>query len=728
MKAIFVITAISLLLLSSSLVMNGALASQPDNDKHDDDINGPGGLLSPSGVTIQTVTPGDPLQIKEHHPAHVKKFVGHSVTLTGGESPANVITAYGFNKLSCTHTTTSDWTDPALCGHGQTIAIVDAYDDPNVVSDLQTFDTQFGLPACTDANGCFVKNTQGTPATDSGWAMEISLDVQWAHSIAPGAKIVLVESSDNSLGNLLTGVDTAVGTGAKQVSNSWGGNEFSGETSYDYHFNSPTASFYTASGDSGHGVIWPAASPYVVSVGGTTLATDSSGNWVSESAWSGSGGGTSAYEPKPSYQNNFNSNPNRAVPDVAYDGDPNTGFYVYDSVPINGNSGWWIVGGTSAGTPQWAAISAIANSQNANLTSASFGTNSALYNAASGAQSSPQTNPYLANYHDITTGNDGSCGSICNAIVGYDEVTGLGTPQSNNIISFIAPNTNPDFTISSSPSSVTINPGTSGSSTVTVSFLNTFSNTVNLAVTSPSALTSSLSVPSVSTSGATATLSITAASNAGGAYSVTVTGTSGTLNHSTTITVTVPTVPSAPQNLAAVAGNNKVSLTWSSPVSNGGSAITGYNIYRNGTLLTSNISSSSYTDTGLTNGDTNTYYVTAVNAIGQSAPSNSVSATPTTTPTLQVKVTTDHASYSKYSRAHITVTVNGPSLISGASVTLTVKTPSGSTAHATGTTNSNGQVTFSYSVGRTTGTYTASATAVKSGFISGSGSTTFTVH
>lgn len=722
MKAIFVITAISLLLLSSTLTMNGALASQPDNDKHDDDINGPGGLLSYSGAPIQTVTPGNPLQIKEHHPAHVKKFVGSSVTLSGGESPANVLTAYGFNKLSCTHTTTTDWTDPNLCGHGQTIAIVDAYNDPNVVSDLQTFDTQFGLPTCNDTNGCFTKNTQGTPATDSGWAMEISLDVQWAHSIAPGAKIVLVESSDNSLGNLLTGVDTAVGTGAKQVSNSWGGNEFSTETNYDYHFNSPTSSFYAASGDAGHGVIWPAASPYVVSVGGTTLTTDSSGNWVSESAWSGSGGGTSAYEPKPSYQNNFNSNTKRTVPDVAYDGDPNTGFYVYDSVPVNGNSGWWIVGGTSAGAPQWAAISAIANSQNANLVSASFGANSALYNAASGAQSSPQTNPYLTNYHDITTGSNGACGSICNAIVGYDEVTGLGTPQSNNIVPFIAPPTTPDFTISANPSSFSVSAGTPQSSTITITSLNAYSGTVTLSSSFGSVSPASLTVPASGTATATLTFTPTASTT------ITVSGTSGTLNHSTSITVTVPTVPSAPQNLAAVAGNNKVSLTWSPPVSNGGSAVTGYNVYRNGTQIATNIASTSYTDTGLANGDTDTYYVTAVNAIGESPQSNSVSSTPVTTPTLQVTVTTDHASYSKGSRAHITVTVNGPSPISGASVTLTVKTPTGSTAHATGKTNSNGQVTFSYSIGRTTGTYTATATATKSGFLSGSGSTTFTVH
>jgi hypothetical protein len=734
MKAIFAISFISLLLLSSSLAVNGAFASNssPEPDTHQDEINGPGGLMSLSGPPIQATVPNDPLQIKEHHPAHVKKFIGPSVSLSGGDAPVTIWTAYGFNKLGCTHTTATDWTDPNLCGHGQTIAIVDAYDDPNVASDLQTFDTQFGLPACTVANGCFAKDTpQGTPSTDSGWALEISLDVQWAHSIAPGAKIVLVESSTNTLGNLLGGVDTAVGTGAQQVSNSWGGSEFSSESSYDYHFNSNTASFFVASGDGGHGVEWPAASPYVVSVGGTTLVTDSSGNWMSETAWSGSGGGISKYEPKPSYQNIFNTNSNRAVPDVAYDGDPNTGVYVYDSVPINGNSGWWIVGGTSAGAPQWASISAIANSQNAKLASSSFGTSSALYGAASGAESSPQTNPYLTNYHDITSGSNGNCGSICNAGPGYDEVTGVGSPQSNNLISYITPTTIPDFTISSNPSSLTVNAGGSaGSSTITISSINGFSGTVNLAVSSP-VLTATLSTSSVSVSSSpgSATLTISASSNAGGTYPVTVTGSSGTLIHSSTITVIVPTVPSAPQNLVATAGNHQVSLTWNAPVSNGGSPITGYDIYRNGTEIATNIASASYTDIGLTNGDTDTYQVTAVNAVGQSQPSNSVSATPIATPTLHVVVTTDKLSYPQRSTAHITVTVTNSTPVSGATVTLTVTSPNGSTSHGTGQTNSNGQVIFSYSIGRSAhlGTYTASATATKSGYLSGSGSTTFSV-
>ncbi len=670
-----------------------------------------------------------PRDITAHPPIHVKRFSG---TSPSGYDPQTIWTAYGFNNLGCTHTTTTDWTDPNLCGHGQTIAIVDAYDDPNIANDLQTFDSQYGLPSCP-AGSCFVKlEPQGTPTTNSGWALEISLDVEWAHSIAPGAKIILVEAANSNLGNLLSAVDTAVGQGAQQVSMSWGGSEFSSESSYDYHFNSATTSFFASSGDSGSGVEYPAASPYVISVGGTTLNVDSSGNYVSESAWSGSGGGVSAYELKPSYQSSFQPYSGRAIPDVAYDGNPNTGVAVYDSVPYFGQSGWFEVGGTSVGAPQWTGISAIANSGNAKLASASFGTSSALYGAASGAESSPQTNPYLTNYHDITTGSNGNCGSICNAGPGYDEVTGVGSPQSNNLVPYLTPTPTPDFTISSNPSSLTVNAGGSaGSSTITISSINGFSGTVNLAVSSPSVLTVTLSTPSVSvssTSPGSSTLTISAASNAGGTYSVTVTGTSGALTHSTTVTVTVPTVPSAPQNLVATAGNAQVSLTWNPPASDGGSTITGYNVYRNDTIIATNIASN-YTNTGLTNGDTDTYQVTAVNAVGQSPPSNSASATPTATPTLQVGVATDKPSYPQGSKVQITVTVTGTAPISGASVTLTVTTSSGGISQGTGTTNSNGQVTFTYHIAKhaTLGTYTASATATKSGYISGSGSTTFSV-
>jgi subtilase family serine protease len=724
-RTLFAIPIIVLLLSSSSLAANGAFASQssPQTDTHHDEINGPGGLMSLTGIPIQSQNPSNPLQIKEHHPAHIKKFIGpkQGVALSGGDAPATIWTAYGFNGLGCTQTTTN------LCGSGQTIAIVDAYNDPNIASDLQTFDSQFSLPACTVVNGCLTVDTpQGTPATDSGWAMEISLDVEWAHAIAPGAKIVLVEASSNSLGNLLSGVSYAVGTGAKQVSNSWGSSEFSTESSYDSYYNSPTTSFFVSSGDGGHGVEWPAASPYVVSVGGTTLTTSSTGAWESETAWADSGGGISAYEKEPSYQTNFNINTNgyRAVPDVAYDGNPSTGVYVYDSVPIDGESGWWIVGGTSAGAPQWAAISAIANSQNANLASASFGTSNALYGAASGA---PSGTPYASNYHDITSGSNGNCGSVCDAGPGYDEVTGLGSPQANNLVPYISPSPTPNFVISASPSSLTLNFGSYNSSTITVTSVNDFSGIVSLVSSPSSGATLSPSSVTVPASGSvTATLTMTPAAST----TYTITGTSGTLTHSTTVTATVPTVPSAPQNLVATAGNAQVTLTWDAPSSNGGSAVTGYDIYRNGTEIATNIAPTSYTDTGLTNGDTDTYQVTAVNAVDQSPLSTSASATPVATPTLHVLVTTDKTTYPQRSTADITITVTSSSTpVSGASVTVTVKTSTGGTAQGTGTTNSHGQVTFSYSISRNapTGTYTASATAAKSGYISGSGSTTFSV-
>ncbi len=704
-KTVFAISIIALLLVGSTLAVPGAFA-------------------------IKT-----PREIDTHPPIHVKRFSG---TSPSGYFPQTIWTAYSFNKLTCTHTTSTDWTDTKLCGHGQTIAIVDAYDDPNIASDLQTFDSQFGLPSCP-AGSCFVKlEPQGTPNTNSGWALEISLDVEWAHAIAPGAKIILVEGLNSNLSNLLSAVDTGVGQGAQQLSMSWGGSEFSSESSYDYHFNSGTTSFFASSGDSGSGVEYPAASPYVVSVGGTTLNVDSSGNYLSEAAWSGSGGGLSVYESKPSYQNNFNSYSTRTVPDVAYDADPNTGVAVYDSVPYNGQSGWFQVGGTSAGAPQWAAVSAIANSGNANLASASFGTSSALYNAASGAESTPQTAPYTSNYHDITTGSNGNCGSVCNAVPGYDEVTGLGSLQSNNLIPYLEPVATPDFSISSSPSSLSINSGSSSSSTITVSSINGFSGSVNLAVSAPTALTTTLSSSTVTVSSTTpgsATLTISSASNAAGTYSVTVTGTSNALTHSTTITVTVPTAPSAPQNLVATGSNNQVSLQWSAPASNGGSPITEYKVYRGttsggeSTTPIATVTTTSYTDSTVTNGQTYYYYVTAVNSVGESSPSNEASATPQQTPTLSVSVSTDKPSYTQNTYAHITVTVTSSSPVSGASVTITVTNPNGGTSQGTGTTNSNGQVTFSYHIAKHAiiGTYTASATATKSGYTSGSGSTTFQV-
>ncbi|HET8999995.1 MAG TPA: S53 family peptidase [bacterium] len=370
-----------------------------------------------------------------HPPIHVR---GKAKTSPIFYMPSQIRRAYGLDNV------TSD-------GSGQVIAIVDAYDDPTIASDLQTFITQFGLgsmnglspqTACTVAAGphpCFQKmfGPGPTPQTNSGWALEIALDVEWAHAIAPGADILLVEASTSSLSDLLGAVDVAVGNGAKAVSMSWGGPEFLTESLYDDHFSTPKGvTFTAASGDSGSGVLWPAASPYVVGVGGTTLQLDSSNNVISETAWSGSGGGISVAEKEPVYQTNFlvMSGGGRGVPDVSYVADPNTGVEVYDSTPYNGQIGWFTVGGTSVGTPQWAAIVALADQTRPAGSQPLYTTqtSSPFYYAANAMV-------YASNYRDITVGSNGrrSC-RICSATVGYDFVTGLGSPLSNNLVPFLS--------------------------------------------------------------------------------------------------------------------------------------------------------------------------------------------------------------------------------------------------------------------------------------------------
>ncbi len=319
-------------------------------------------------------------------------------TSPSGYKPVQVRHAYGFDKITGN-------------GAGQTIAIVDAYGSPSLANDLKTFCTAFGLPQATLA----IYYPQGKPRANSGWALETSLDVQWAHAIAPGARIVVVVAKSASISNLLGAVDYAVKTlGAKQVSMSWGAAEFSTETRYDTYFNKPGVTFFAASGDNGAGVIWPAASPNVVAVGGTTLQLDASGTAITETGWSGSGGGISAYYTKPVFQNAISTAAKRSVPDVSYNADPNTGFPVYIT-NYNGSTGWITVGGTSAGAPQWAAAQALVNA--ARSTSLS-NTNSALYSTA------------YANFFDILSGTNG--GFFCNA--GYDLVTGLGSPNAPALI------------------------------------------------------------------------------------------------------------------------------------------------------------------------------------------------------------------------------------------------------------------------------------------------------
>jgi len=347
--------------------------------------------------------------------------VNNASPLPSSLTPAQVQTAYGFNLVSQN-------------GAGQTIAIVDAYDDPNLARDLITFDNQFKIGSNPNDTSFLSKiNENGgssLPAANAGWATEISLDVEWAHAMAPGANIVLVEASSTSFADLFTAVDTA-SSKAQVVSMSWGSNEFSGESYYDSHFAGHTGVVYIASSGDSDTSSYPAASPYVLSVGGTSLYTTStSGTYGSEKAWDYTGGGESLIpigrrghyvvgESEPGYQTSVQNTGVRITPDVAYNANPNTGFAVYDSLAYGGYSGWQQYGGTSAGAPQWAALVALVD-QGRGAGNALDGPTQllpTLYTLSS------------SNFHSPTTDDSGTL-----HFNGYNTYTGLGSPVANVLI------------------------------------------------------------------------------------------------------------------------------------------------------------------------------------------------------------------------------------------------------------------------------------------------------
>jgi subtilase family serine protease len=312
---------------------------------------------------------------------------------------------------------------------GRTVAIVDAFDDPKAASDLATFRTQYGLPACTTANGCFKKVNQNgaaspLPSGDYGWAEEESLDLDAVSSACPDCHILLVEASSANTPDLDKAEDTAATSpGVVAVSNSWGGAEDSTITSDDSHFNHAGVAITASSGDSGYGVSWPASSQYTTGVGGTSLSTASGSRGWTEAAWSGAGSGCSAFEPKPSWQHDTGCS-KRTVADVSADADPNTGLGVYDTYDSCGSSslcdllielgvaqgldGWAQVGGTSLSSPLIASVYALS------------GTTTPGY---------PYT--HTASLFDVTSGSNGNCSPayLCTAGPGYDGPTGLGTPN-----------------------------------------------------------------------------------------------------------------------------------------------------------------------------------------------------------------------------------------------------------------------------------------------------------
>jgi uncharacterized repeat protein (TIGR02543 family) len=335
--------------------------------------------------------------------------------LSGSYGPAAFRGAYGVSGTTAIN---------------RTVAIVDAYDNPTVLNDLDAYSDNYGIPRlnrCNVSSGtvstpCIQKVDQngGTsyPAYNSGWAMEIALDVDAVHALCQNCNILLVEAASNSFADLTAADQRAFTMGANVVSNSWGGSEFSGETSYDSTYNHPGVAYVFSSGDGNYaaGTQYPAASPNVTAVGGTRLLVNSDYSYNSETVWnssakSGAGSGCSAYEAKPGFQQDTGCS-KRTVADVSADADPNTGAGVY--ITSSGYSGWYQVGGTSLAAPLVAAVFALAGGVGTTL-----------------GNSLPYANlNYGVNLRDVTSGNNGSCGGsyLCTATTGYDGPTGLGTP------------------------------------------------------------------------------------------------------------------------------------------------------------------------------------------------------------------------------------------------------------------------------------------------------------
>jgi hypothetical protein len=343
-------------------------------------------------------------------------------SLPGGFNPAQIRQAYGFNQITFNNGAVRG------DGSGQTIAIVDAYDQPNLASDLAEFDSTFGIAAPPSFTKVNETGGSALPAPSASWGLEESLDVEWAHAIAPGANILLVEANTSSVLDLLTAVNYARNVpGVSVVSMSFGAGEWSGEAAYDGYFTTPAGhsnvSFIASSGDSGSAGApeWPSVSPNVLAIGGTQLSTDGSGDYLGEIGWSGSGGGVSLYEPQPAYQQGVvtQSSTSRTVPDVAYDASSGSPFAIYDSASY---SGWIEVYGTSCGAPQWAALVAIADQGRVLAGKTTLDGPSELLPMIYSSSA--------ADFHDVTTGSNGEY----SAGIGYDLVTGRGSPIANALV------------------------------------------------------------------------------------------------------------------------------------------------------------------------------------------------------------------------------------------------------------------------------------------------------
>jgi len=333
--------------------------------------------------------------------------------------------------------------DPSLSPN-VTIAIVDAYDYPNVESDLAQYRSAYGLPPCTKSNGCLKVVNQngqtsplpGTAPRNDDWTVEAALDLDMASAACPNCKLLFVEAQDDQGDGLFIANNGAVTAGAKVVSNSWGGPDDGSSPSYETYFNHPGVSFFVATGDNGYNQTpdYPSTSAYVTGVGGTSLQQSGSSRGWSESAWNGGGSSCSTYISKPSYQGNTSCS-GRAASDVAAVGDPNTGVAIYNA----GSGGWLVIGGTSAAAPLVAGIY-----------------------AATGHAGDGPSFPYAHTgmYWDVTSGSNGSCGApLCRAGTGWDGPTGIGTPNAAMLKTSTPTNQAPHVSITAPTKGSTVSPG-----------------------------------------------------------------------------------------------------------------------------------------------------------------------------------------------------------------------------------------------------------------------------
>jgi len=482
-----------------------------------------------------------------------------------GYSPAQLRTAYGISSLSLGSTVAD--------GTGQTIAVVDACNDPTIVHDVDAFDQQFGVAATGstlyqqygaaasfltvyDQNGHVINpGATSVPVDPSGgWEGEEALDIEWAHAMAPSAKIDLVECAND----LFSGVQAAAALpGVSVVSMSWGSQEYQGETSNDGAFATPAGhegvTFLASTGDQSQGS-YPAFSPNVVAVGGTTLRLNANNSIQSETAWSsgsdswdtqlGTGGGTSAYEREPAYQNGVQTTGFRTTPDVSFDADPATGVAVYNS--YDNSSPWMEVGGTSLAAPAWAGVIALVSQARVLSGQTTLNTNQTLTSLYSLSH---------ANFHDITSGSISSGGKTYNAGAGYDEVTGLGSPVVNLMV-VAASN------VAGSPSITS-----AANATFTVGQAGTFSITTKALPTASISEIGALpaGITFTANSNGTATLKGTAQDGSGGVYTLTFDASNGVSTDATqTFTLNVnqaPTITSASQATFVVGQSGSFTVT-----------------------------------------------------------------------------------------------------------------------------------------------------------------------